>query len=91
MSNNKMGHPLMHKLIAHMFWTEENLEQARHHYLLSRDGTGCGKMLIELSQSKGYSSEIDLFIAQVVRIFLTAYVAEGTSIIDVCRLGKLEA
>ncbi|KAJ6640020.1 Golgi to ER traffic protein 4 like [Pseudolycoriella hygida] len=65
-SNNKMGHPLMHKLIAHMFWTEENLEQARHHYLLSRDGTGCGKMLIQLSQSKGYPSETDLFIAQVV-------------------------
>lgn len=65
-SKNKLGHPLMHKLIAQIMWTEGNMEQARHHFLLSRDGPGCGQMLIQLSESKGYNSEIDLFIAQVV-------------------------
>lgn len=63
---NKMGHPLMHKLIAQLMWNEGNLEQARHHFLLSRDGSGCGQMLIELSQTKGFPKEADLFIAQVV-------------------------
>lgn len=56
----------MHKVIAQLMWKEGNLEQARHHFLLSRDGPGCGQMLIELSQRKGYPSEIDLFVAQVV-------------------------
>lgn len=56
----------MHKLIAQLMWTEGNLEQARHHFLLSRDGVGCGQMLIQLSQTKGFPSEVDLFIAQVV-------------------------
>lgn len=61
-----MGHPLMHKVIAQLMWDEGNLEQARHHFLLSKDGNGCGKMLIQLSQSKGLPRETDLFIAQVV-------------------------
>lgn len=61
-----MGHPLLHKLIAEIMWSEMNLEQARLHYLLSKDGAGCGQMLIELSQNKGYSSETDLFIVQII-------------------------
>lgn len=65
-SKDKMGHPLMHKVIATIMWSEGNLEQARHHFLLSKDGSGCGQMLIELSQTKGFSNEIDLFVAQVV-------------------------
>lgn len=47
-------------------WSEGNIEQARDHYLLSRDGISCGEMLIQLSQTKGYKSEVDLFVAQVV-------------------------
>lgn len=65
-SKNKMGHPVMHKLIAQIMWAEGNLEQARHHFLVSKDGAGCGQMLIELSQKKGFVCETDLFIAQVV-------------------------
>lgn len=61
-----MGHSVLHKLIAQIFWSEGNLEQARHHFLVSKDGYGCGQMLIELSKNKGYSCETDLFIAQVV-------------------------
>lgn len=56
----------MHKVIAQLMWNEGNLEQARHHFLLSKDGSGCGQMLIELSQTKGFPKETDLFIAQVV-------------------------
>lgn len=66
MSKTKLGHPLMHKLIAQILWAEGNMEQSRHHFLLSRDGSGCGQMLIQLSESKGFNSEIDLFIAQGV-------------------------
>ncbi|XP_055377714.1 Golgi to ER traffic protein 4 homolog [Condylostylus longicornis] len=65
-SKNNLGNPQMHKVIAQIMWAENNMEQARHHYLLSRDGLSCGQMLVKLSQSKGYESEIDLFIAQVV-------------------------
>lgn len=61
-----MGYPLLHKLIAQIFWSEGNLEQARYHFLVSKDGSGCGQMLIELSQSKGFAGETDLFIAQMV-------------------------
>lgn len=56
----------MHKVIAQLMWNEGNMEQARHHFLLSKDGTGCGQMLVELSQTKGFPKEIDLFIVQVV-------------------------
>lgn len=47
-------------------WSEGNLEQARHHFLLSKDGAACGKILIQISQEKGYNNEIDLFVTQVV-------------------------
>lgn len=65
-SSHKLGHPLIHRLIARIMWAEANVEQARHHYLLSRDGAGCGRMLIELSRSKGAAGELDLFVAQCV-------------------------
>lgn len=65
-SKNKLGHPLMHSLIAQIMWGEDNVDQARHHFLLSRDGPACGRMLITLSLNKGYPRETDLFIAQVV-------------------------
>lgn len=56
----------MHKKIADLMWSESNYEQARHHYLLSKDGVAFGNMLIELSQKKAFASEMDLIIAQVV-------------------------
>lgn len=62
---SQVGHPMMHKHIAHMMWKEDNLARARHHFLLSKDGRGCGYMLIQLSQT-GFASELDLFIAQVI-------------------------
>lgn len=65
-SKSQVGHPLMHRLIAQIMWNEDNLAQARHHFLLSKDGSGCGHMLIQLSQTKGVPSEMDLFIAQVI-------------------------
>ena len=45
---------------------EGNFTQAKHHFLLSKDGDGCGKMLLQLSITKGYATEVDLFIAQFI-------------------------
>ncbi|KAL7728753.1 hypothetical protein ACLKA6_004120 [Drosophila palustris] len=64
--HGQFGHPALHKLIAHVFWTEGNIESARHHYLLCQDGSLCGRVLIEISQSKGFQSEVDLFVVQAV-------------------------
>jgi len=63
--NPHQGHPLIHKLIANTMTKEQNFEQARYHYLLSKDGVGCAKILIQLS-AKAYNSEVDLVIVQVV-------------------------
>lgn len=63
--NPNQGHPLLHKLIADIMAKEQNFEQARYHYLLSKDGVGCAKILIQLS-AKAFNSEADLVIVQVV-------------------------
>lgn len=63
--NPNQGHPLIHKLIANIMAKEQNFEQARYHYLLSKDGVGCAKILIQLS-TKAFNSEVDLVIVQVV-------------------------
>ncbi|KAH8294734.1 hypothetical protein KR018_002290 [Drosophila ironensis] len=64
--HGQYGHPVLHKLIAHVFWTEGNVEAARHHYLLCQDGSLCGRVLIEISQSRGFQGEVDLFLVQAV-------------------------
>lgn len=63
--NPNQGHPLLHKLIAGVMAKEQNYEQARYHYLLSKDGVGCAKILIQLS-AKAFNSEVDMVIVQVV-------------------------
>lgn len=65
-SKSTTGHPLMHKLVAQIMYSENNLVQARYHFALSKDGFSCAFLLIELSQAKGFGSEVDLFIAQLV-------------------------
>lgn len=64
--HGKFGHPVLHKIIAHVYWGEGNVEAARHHYLLCQDGTCCGRVLIEISKNKGFQSEVDLFVVQAV-------------------------
>ncbi|XP_063705623.1 Golgi to ER traffic protein 4 homolog [Culicoides brevitarsis] len=56
---------LMHQQIAAILWDEGNLEQARHHFILSKDSGQFAKFLIELS-GQGYAKEVDLFIANTV-------------------------
>lgn len=56
--------------IAQIYWNEKNYAQARYHYLHSRDGNGCAKLLIELQVAQGFGCEADLFIAQAVLQFL---------------------
>lgn len=63
--NSNQGHPLIHKLIAGTMAKEQNFEHARYHYLLSKDGIGCAKILIQLS-AKAFNSEFDIVIVQVV-------------------------
>lgn len=52
-------------MVCFMF-SEKNYILARYHFLHSRDGAGFATMLVELNRTRGYSSEVDLFIAQVV-------------------------
>ena len=44
--------------------------ESRQHFLQSADGQGCGHMLIEFHQRRGFNSELDLFIAQTVLQYL---------------------
>ncbi|KAL1452911.1 hypothetical protein WDU94_007095 [Cyamophila willieti] len=70
--NNKQasGHPGLHECIANMFWRENNFVLARYHFLHSSDGRNFALMLIQVHRERGYASEIDLFIAQVVLQYL---------------------
>jgi len=47
-------------------FSEKNYALARYHFLHSTDGSGCATMLVELHRQRGYSNEVDLFIAQAV-------------------------
>ncbi|CAI9727421.1 Hypothetical predicted protein [Octopus vulgaris] len=66
----KSGHPILHKKYGLIFWTEKNYEQARYHFLHSTDGANTAALLIEYHVSRGFPSEVDLFIAQAVLQFL---------------------
>lgn len=70
--------PLMHKLLARIMAKEQNYDQARHHYLFSKDGVGCAKILIQLS-AKAFNSEVDMIIVQVV-LNLLVLKEKGTAI-----------
>lgn len=47
-------------------WPEQNYSESRYHFLHSSDGEGCAQMLVEYSASRGYRSEVDMFVAQAV-------------------------
>uniref|UniRef100_T1JH00 RRM domain-containing protein n=1 Tax=Strigamia maritima TaxID=126957 RepID=T1JH00_STRMM len=64
------GHPKLHESIALILWKEKNYPLARYHFLHSTDADGCASMLIDYHTSKGYSNEVDLFIAQAVFQYL---------------------
>ncbi|XP_031846986.2 Golgi to ER traffic protein 4 homolog [Nomia melanderi] len=66
----KTGHPDLHQKLAQVFWKEKNYIMARQHFIHSKDGTGCAAMLVEYHQQRGYTNEIDLFIAQAVLQYL---------------------
>ncbi|KAK3579538.1 hypothetical protein CHS0354_028370 [Potamilus streckersoni] len=64
------GHPDLHKKCGMLFWQEKNYVQARYHFLHSSDGKNFAAMLIEYHTSQGFTSEVDLFIAQAVLQYL---------------------
>jgi len=66
----KSGHPTLHSSIAECFWKEKNYTQARYHFVHSHSGESCALMLVEYSTSKGFPSEVDLFITQAVLQYL---------------------
>ncbi|KAI4456143.1 hypothetical protein MML48_8g00008243 [Holotrichia oblita] len=68
--DGKHGHPFLHQSIAQVYWNEKNYVQARYHYLHSKDGNGCARLLIEFQSTQGFRCEADLFIAQVVLQYL---------------------
>lgn len=45
---------------------EQNYSESRYHFLHSSDGEGCAQMLVEYSASRGFHSEVDMFVAQAV-------------------------
>ncbi|XP_044252427.1 Golgi to ER traffic protein 4 homolog [Tribolium madens] len=69
-NHRSFGHPFLHQCIAQVYWNEKNYFQARHHYIYSKDGQGCAKLLIEFQSTQGFQCEADLFIAQAVFQYL---------------------
>ncbi|KAM4024669.1 Golgi to ER traffic protein 4 homolog [Anomaloglossus baeobatrachus] len=68
--SGKLGHPKLHQLLAITLWKEQNYYESRYHFLHSSDGEGCANMLVEYSSTRGYRSEVDMFVAQAVLQFL---------------------
>jgi len=68
--NSTVGHPRLHQHLAYTLWQNKQYPEARQHFLQSQDGEGCGSMLVEFHLTRGYSSELDLFIAQTVLQYL---------------------
>lgn len=68
--SGKLGHPKLHQLLAVTLWKEQNYSESRYHFLHSSDGEGCAQMLVEFSASRGFRSEVDMFVAQAVLQFL---------------------
>jgi len=66
----KSGHPSLHSKFGECLWKEKNYAQARFHLIHSHSGESCGLMLVEYSTSRGYPSEVDLFITQAVLQYL---------------------
>ncbi|KAG9334121.1 hypothetical protein JZ751_009091 [Albula glossodonta] len=64
--SGKLGHPKLHQLLAVTLWKEQNYSESRYHFLHSSDGEGCAQMLVEYSASRGFRSEVDMFVAQAV-------------------------
>jgi len=69
-SGHPSGNPRLHQYIAYSLWKQGKYPESRQHFLHSCDGEGCGSMLIEFHTVKGFSSEMDLFIAQTVFQYL---------------------
>ncbi|XP_015420474.1 PREDICTED: Golgi to ER traffic protein 4 homolog [Myotis davidii] len=64
--SGRLGHPRLHQLLALTLWREQNYCESRYHFLHSADGEGCAHMLVEYSTSRGFRSEVDMFVAQAV-------------------------
>ncbi|XP_064478940.1 Golgi to ER traffic protein 4 homolog [Ornithodoros turicata] len=80
-ASHPRGHPLLHRFVALTLWKEKNYAESRYHFIHSTDGDSCAAMLVEFQTSKGYSSEIDLFIAQTVFQYLCLRKASTATVV----------
>eukprot|EP00090_Calanus_glacialis_P045641 TRINITY_DN8607_c0_g1_i1.p1 TRINITY_DN8607_c0_g1~~TRINITY_DN8607_c0_g1_i1.p1 ORF type:complete len:336 (-),score=102.85 TRINITY_DN8607_c0_g1_i1:173-1180(-) len=69
-TGSPLGHPRLHQHIAYGLWQNKQYPESRQHFLQSWDGAGCGHMLVEYHQARGFNSEVDMFIAQTVLQYL---------------------
>lgn len=58
--------PLRRLAVTASPFAEQNYCESRYHFLHSADGEGCANMLVEYSTSRGFRSEVDMFVAQAV-------------------------
>lgn len=61
----------LHELIAMVHWKEGDLVMGRNHLMMSCDGAACGRLLVQLHETRGLPLEIDLFITQAVLQYLS--------------------
>ncbi|XP_050671348.1 Golgi to ER traffic protein 4 homolog [Leptidea sinapis] len=66
MDEKKMGHPLLHKKIAEVFWKEKEYLLAHKHFLRSNDGVTFAKMLIDQHTSEALEVDVEILIAKAV-------------------------
>lgn len=60
------GLPQLYHWLCVYVCLEQNYSESRYHFLHSSDGEGCAQMLVEYSASRGFQSEVDMFVAQAV-------------------------
>lgn len=61
------------KVMKLFILSDKNYSQARYHFIHSADGDNCALMLVEFHVNHGYSSEVDMFIAQAVLQYVFFY------------------
>lgn len=62
-----LSNATMRKQFAEVLWKEKSFAESRLHFIYSSDsGDNCALMLVDYQTSLGYSSEVDLMIAQFV-------------------------
>lgn len=65
-----------------MCFPEQNYSESRYHFLHSSDGEGCAQMLVDYSASRGFRSEVDMFVAQAVLQWVNSVTNKSTVLVS---------